>query len=109
MGFIIGLLLAVSVGANGFLCWFIYRSLVRQSDLVALIEDLEYKLDYFKQHLEGVYELPMYFGEPTIQNLIEHSRLLLRSFDRFNSDYQVFNGEDLNELQETEQVEGRSS
>lgn len=109
MGFIIGLLLIISAGFNGFLSWFIYRSLVRQSDLVALVEDLEYKLDYFKQHLEGIYELPMYHGEPTIQNLIEHSRLLLASFNKFNEDYQVFNGEGLDELQETEQDQRRSS
>lgn len=98
-----------SLIVNVFFSWFIYRSLIRQSDLVALIEDLEYKLDYFKQHLEGVYELPMYYGEPTIQNLIEHSRLLLTSFERFNKDYMVLSGEEEYELQETEQVEGRSS
>ena len=103
MGIMITLLLTASVISNCFFCWFIYRSLIRQSDLVSLIEDLEYKIDYFKQHLEGVYELPMYYGEPTIQNLIEHSRLLLASFDKFNENYQVFNGEENYELQEAEQ------
>lgn len=102
MGILIGSLLLVSVSFNFFLLWFGYRSLLRHSDLVALVEDLEYKLDYFRQHLEGVYELPMYYGEPTIQNLIEHSRLLLVSFDKFNKDYGVFSGEQEDESQETE-------
>ena len=87
-------ILALSLTLNVIVCWFIYRSLGRQADLVALIEDLEYKIDLFSKHLESVYELPMYYGEPTIENLINHSKLLLSSFVQFNENYIVFNGEE---------------
>lgn len=95
----IHVLLILSFILNVLFGWFIFKSLQRHSDLVALVEDLEYKIDYFRQHLEGLHELPMFYGEPTIQNLIEHSKLLLSSFDGFNKEYDMFNGEDIVEEQ----------
>lgn len=94
-------LLILSFITNVFLCWFLYRFLQRHSFLVSLVEDIQFKIDYFSKHLEGLYELEVFYGEPTIQNLIEHSKLLLTSFDAFNKDYDVFNGkEEYGELQE---------
>lgn len=87
-------ILLISIIFNLLLCWFIYGGLERQAALVALIEDLEYKIDLFSKHLEKVYELPMYYGEPTIENLIQHSKILLSSFKQFNEDYISFDGEE---------------
>ena len=87
-------ILGLSLSLNVIVCWFIYKSLDRQAELTALIEDLEYKIDLFSKHLERIYELPMYYGEPTIENLIQHSKILLSSFEQFNRDYIVFNGEE---------------
>jgi len=91
---VIYFILGLSLSLNVIVCWFIYKSLDRQAELTALIEDLEYKIDLFSKHLERIYELPMYYGEPTIENLIQHSKILLSSFEQFNRDYIVFNGEE---------------
>lgn len=94
-------ILGISLLLNSFLVWFIYKSLNRQADLVSLIEDIQYKIDVFSNHMESVYELPMYYGEPTIENLINHSKLLLSSFKDFNEDYKIYNGaEEYEQLQE---------
>lgn len=99
-------ILGLSLSLNVIVCWFIYRSLDSQAELVALIEDLEYKIDLFSRHLESIYELPMYYGEPTIEDLINHSRILLSSFDQFNKDYIVFNGEEeYGQLQEKTKIQ----
>jgi len=92
---VIYVFLVTSLFLNAAFAWFIFKSLVRHSDLVALVEDLEYKIDYFRQHIEGLHELPMFYGEPTIQNLIDHSKLLLTSFEQFNQEYDVFNEEEV--------------
>lgn len=99
------ILLFISILINFFFCWFLYRSLDRQASLVSLVEDLQFKIDFFKKHLEGLYELEVFYGEPTIQNLIEHSKLLLSSFEQFNEDYGIFIGEEdsNDELQEKAQ------
>lgn len=95
------ILLSISVALNFFLFWFAYRLLQKHSNLVTLVEDIQFKIDFFSKHIENLYELEMFYGEPTIQNLIEHSKLLLSSFEKFNQDYDVFNNEEeYSELQE---------
>ena len=99
-------ILGLSLSLNVIVSWFIYRSLDRQSELVALIEDIQYKIDLFSRHLESIYGLPMYYGEPTIEELIQHSKILLSSFQQFNIDYIAFNGEEeYEQLQEKTEVE----
>lgn len=103
-------ILCLSLTINIICCWFIYSVLVRQSDLVAIVEDIQYKIFIFSRHLQQLYELPMYYGEPTIQNLIEHSKALLSSFEEFNQDYISFDGEgEYEQLQEKTEDEERSS
>lgn len=100
--------LILSVLLNLFFIWFIYRLLYRVSDLVALIEDLRFKIQFFKGHLSRVYELEMFYGDITLENLLEHSRELLSSFDEFNKQYDILEQEEIDDqLQEkTENKEG---
>ena len=67
---------------------------MRYSDLVGIVEDLQYKIFYFSKHLENIYGLELYHGEPTIEKLLEHSKILISSFDNFNQDYISFEGEE---------------
>lgn len=90
----ISILLILSLIINAFLVWYLYRFFIRYSDLVSLVEDLQYKIFYFSKHLESLYELETYYGEPTVQKLIEHSKVLLSSFDEFNDEYVSFEGEE---------------
>ena len=45
------------------------------------------KIDLFRNHLEQLYELEMYYGDDTLMGLIEHSRQLLNDFVDFQQDY----------------------
>lgn len=105
----ISILLILSLLTNAFLVWYLYRFFIRYSDLVSLVEDLQYKIFYFSKHLESLYELETYYGEPTVQKLIEHSKVLLSSFDEFNDDYVSFEGEEeYEQLQEKTEEQDRS-
>lgn len=87
-------LLFLSVTLNLFLFWFIYRSIIRMSDLVALIEDVQYKINFFSNHIKKVYDLEMFYGDPTLEGLLEHSRDLIQSFEEFNQDYALLDEEE---------------
>ena len=105
----ISILLILSLITNAFLVWYLYRFFIRYSDLVSLVEDLQFKIFYFSKHLESLYELETYYGEPTVQKLIEHSKVLLSSFDEFNDDYVSFEGEEeYEQLQEKAEEQDRS-
>lgn len=100
--------LILSVLLNLFFIWFIYRLLYRISDLVVLVDDVRFKINFFKNHLSRVYELEMFYGDITLENLLEHSRDLLETFDEFSEQYVILEQEGLNDqLQEkTEDKEG---
>ena len=73
----------------------------RLSDLVALLEDVSFKIGFFEKHLESVYELEMFYGDTTLENLLQHSRDLTESFKDFRKDYAILAEEEINgELQE---------
>lgn len=79
--------LLLSILTNVFLGWYIYRLILRHSETVVLIKDIKYKIDFFKNHILNLHELPMFYGEPTLQNLISHSKELVESFNNFEKDF----------------------
>jgi len=88
------LLLAASSFFNVFLLWFVYRLIARQAEISVVFQDIKYKMGFFKKHLNNIYELPMFYGEPTLENLITHSKELLETFEIFEKDILVLSGED---------------
>lgn len=82
--------LVLSLIFNIFLVWFLYRLLNRHSYIISMVEDIQFKINLFSNHLENLYELEIFYGEPTIQKLIEHSKILLSSFVELNEDYDMF-------------------
>ena len=95
-------IITLSLCLNVFFVWFIYKTMFRMGDLVLLIEDLQFKINLFAIHLNKIYELEVFYGEPTLQKLIEHSKDLLESFTDFNQQYDMF---DENKEEENEQIQ----
>lgn len=94
---------------NCFFVWYVYKFLLRYSELISLIDDIRYKIFIFSNHIKQVHELEIFYGDETLQSLIEHSELLLSSFEQFDEDYVVFDGErEQNELQEIAEDKTRS-
>lgn len=80
-------LLSLSSLANVILVWYVYHLIMRHSETVVMIEDIKYKIEFFRNHITNLHELPMFYGEPTLQNLISHSKELVESFDVFEKDF----------------------
>ena len=50
-----------------------------------LVEDLA----SYQNHLQQLYEMEMYYGEPRIKNLIVHSRQIIDHVKEFNDVYNI--------------------
>ena len=50
-----------------------------------LVEDLA----SYQNHLQQLYEMEMYYGEPSIKNLIVHSRQIIDHVKEFNDVYNL--------------------
>ena len=101
------LLLIFSLAANSLLVWYIIKLIKKIQFISSSIESLDLDLQTFQKHLEQIYGLEMFYGEPVIEGLIKHSKLLLESFKDVRNDYDLFNG-DIDEEQYF-QTEERSS
>ena len=67
-------LLAISVIVNGFAVWYIRELLIRFKFYSENTGQLFTNLQEYTDHLERVNQMEVYFGDPTIQGLLEHSR-----------------------------------
>ena len=106
----INLLLILSICFNGLLTWFLYKIGKTHTDLLFLVSEARFKIMLFSDHVKKIYELEMFYGEPVLQNLFEHSRVLLDSLDDFEEDLIMFNiEEEYEQLQAEAEDQDRSS
>ena len=97
---ILSLILLLSLGINMLL--FVYSRNVAQK-LVMIsqeIDDLRAAAGGFSEHVKKVYELEAFYGDQTLQALMDHARLFREYMDEFDFIY-ITEEEDA----ETQQIE----
>jgi len=81
--------LVISISLNCVLLWYIRKmlgNLLSVSDNMGnLVEDLA----SYQNHLQQLYEMEMYYGEPSIRELIVHSRQIIEHVKEFNDVYSL--------------------
>ena len=81
----IELILTLSVIVNTFLVWYIVQLLRR---FLAFQEDLDsfaIKLEEYEGHVEVVNKLERFYGDPTLGNLLKHSKTMAEECRQFTS------------------------
>ena len=68
------ILLILSVALNIFAVWYVRELLVRFKFYSENTTELFTNLQEYTEHLKKVNQMEVYFGDPTIQGLLEHSR-----------------------------------
>ena len=63
-----------SLGINILLVWYIRRTLQEIAPLHERTAHMRESLEQYTGHLEVVYELPTFYGDQTLRDLLEHSR-----------------------------------
>ncbi len=77
------LLIALLITTNIILIWYVKRLLNIISDTTEGIKDMKEALSAFSEHLQVVYKQETYYGEPTIERLIKHSKILIQEIEQF--------------------------
>jgi len=96
---IVSLLLIMSVSINLLLVWYI-KGLFRKIFFISdNIEDLVDNLEGFSSHLEKVHSLETFYGDETLQALLQHSKSIVEYVEgykqvySFTEDEQVIEGD----------------
>ncbi len=85
-------LLIISIMLNGLALWFI-RSLLSKLLFVSNnLGEVNEVMTSFAEHVEGVYSMETFYGDQTLQGLLEHSRLVVEMIGEFNEIYVIADG-----------------
>jgi len=66
----------VSLVSTVTMIWYIRTILLRLYKFQELHDDASGQISSFSEHLSSIHEMQMFYGEPTLQKLIEHSKEL---------------------------------
>lgn len=98
---ILVLFLVLSLALNAILLWYIKKMLSKLLSVSDNMGNLVEDLASYQNHLQNIYEMEMYYGEPSIKNLIIHSRQIIDHVKDFSDVYNLTE-ERLDEVNETE-------
>ena len=99
---VLSLILLVSIGINVVL--FVYsRNVAQKLILISQeIDDMRAAISSFASHIKSVYELEMFYGDQTLQALMDHARSFREYMEEF--DY-IYIPEEEQADAETQQIE----
>ncbi len=84
---IISIMLSISILINVLLGWYMFKLLKRFLFLSDNLDDLFVQLDGYTLHIENVHSLETFYGEPVLQNLMNHSKEVVDYVDDFRNDF----------------------
>jgi hypothetical protein len=84
---LLSIILTLSVAINVVLGWYLFRLLKRFLFLSDNLDDLFDQLDGYTLHIENVHSLETFYGEPVLQNLMNHSKEVVDYVDDFRNDF----------------------
>jgi hypothetical protein len=81
--------LIISLILNVVLLWYIRKMLGKLLSVSDNMGDLVEDLTSYQNHLQQLYEMEMYYGEPSIKDLIIHSRQIIEHVRDFSDVYNL--------------------
>jgi hypothetical protein len=106
MLFLITLLFMVSVTINVVLVWYIRLAIREIIPLHERADDLAGTLGEFCDHVEGVYELPVFYGDATIKGLLQHSKDIVNEVEAYKKSFIFEQDEEVGFEEAETQAEG---
>lgn len=93
-----------------FLIWYIRKIITKLLFISENIGDFVVVVDNYASHLESVYNMETFYGDETIQGLIEHTKEVVTEAEEFESIYSLttdleeYDEDDEDELNEIEEI-----
>ena len=90
LGYVVGYMsvfLFLSILTNIGLGWFIYKILNYQNELEDDLGTLSGEAQDLKLHIKSIYELEMFYGDDTLQSMLEHMNRFSEDVDYYTDKY----------------------
>lgn len=95
---VVPFLLYVSVLFNGVMLWFSIGTLRQTNEFENDVTELLESASQLQTHIETIHEMEMFYGDETLQGLIDHTREIVEEIDFYKTKYS-----ELDEIYEEEE------
>ena len=79
--------------AMGVMIWYVRRLIVTLDNIYGLVKIALGAINEYEEHLERVYSMDTFYGDSTLEGLLEHSRDLKKGLEDLVSTSEEFFGE----------------
>ena len=100
---VMSVILFLSIAINALLGWYMLKLLRRFLFLSDNLDDLLDQLDGYTNHVANVHNLETFYGEPVLQNLMNHSKGVVEYIDDFRNSFD--DTKEILELDEDEEID----
>ena len=77
--------------ALGMAVWYVRGLLRVMYQMTVDVQQMEDKMVEFSKHLDNVYDMEMFYGDETLQQLIRHSKEVVDSISNFRNLFEIEN------------------
>ena len=84
MNFLFFTILIFSIVLNAILIWYTKKLLQKLSFVYDNIEAMKTLNTPFLEHIKGLNEMEMYYGDPTLQGLLDHAGYITEQYSIFS-------------------------
>jgi len=95
-------LLLVSLLVNILLVWYVRKVMEEVAPLHLRTIEMRDAIDEYAQYVEGVSELPLYYGDQTIKDLVENTKMMVGELEYYKNSFIFESEEEQFEEAETE-------
>lgn len=86
--------LSVSIGLNILLLWYLKKVLERLMLVSDNIGGLFDSVSVYREHVKSIYELEVFYGDETLESLINHTKELYEELEQFEPIYSLTDTDD---------------
>ena len=101
----LSIILVLSIALNFLLGWYVVKLLQKIRTFTEGIFDIVEKLNLLSGHLETIHQLEMFYGEPVLQNLIKHLKVMVADIKIFRDSFIISEGQEEEEIVNEEKPE----
>ena len=86
-------ILFMSIVLNGFLGWYAYNLLRDRINLIELFKKFAPVIIQYEENLTALTKMDMYFGDPTLMNLLTHTKEVSSTLQELVQSLEIEDGE----------------
>tara|TARA_Y100001973_G_scaffold106624_1_gene185913 strand:- start:569 stop:898 length:330 start_codon:yes stop_codon:yes gene_type:complete len=99
---VVSILAAVFFISTVVMAWYSHRLLKKLWVLSSNVEEAQFVVANFREHVNAVHGLETFYGDPTLQNLLEHAQSVSETLGSYDNMFSYLDEEEEFELEEEE-------